>query len=1321
VRIKRKAIKVILSLILLFGITVAFDEVMTLIQPDYQIVYADDIIVSKETKEESSNYSDFVNPKSSAGTYQPEFYVNYLYLSTDGKTRYLQRMGRNGEQWYVWKADDSNEYGGTWNTTSTTPISKKTKSNKTELAQIFENKYGYAYTSSPSEIKAIKEGTSQEQQDNQASANQQSGAQESSNVSQDDIDKYNGYISLGDKPTPATLLASIILKGGNNSGIDKANISLDNIAKYPAPTTIKAKIKGEDVDTSVYEYGNINDGTSNTIEGGTTANIIKVLTRYGWLTTNNDNENKTPWYVDLLNNITNPIYAVGSIVATVIGSIADTLSGIFQAVIDGAGTVIGWLLPVKIFGIVTEQLKGVATSSNWFTDILKTIVEALFGKGDTNAVRPLLYLFIGFAVVFSLFDFGIRSAKNGIKDGILAFKNMFAKLAIWLLGLAMLPLLYTMLSGSAFTDAIPTTDDLKSEISFNSEKFFIATNGDISVLYPNKFSNVKTSRVLSNSELDKTFKPTPSDVAKANETVENLLGSELSAQIDEKQNSQGTLDGVVNNSTWNVNDYLTGIETAGKQGADGTLNTQVTANRLPSGLSWNSSVTQNHMTVSVTPTNSNGDNIQDTIKQGWFLFKGLPVWFDSIADSGTSEEVSYVSAGGWTGIKFSQNLYKPTQIDLTKTQTYLYGATSNNNDMTLNVSNYTFYSATTLNNDLMKSVKYDDKVEDGENVRKTNQDKNGEVTAEISSDLEETKSPLTTANVQWRNAYMIAMFNKYAGTSARDINGFVTAGNMGFSNQSTMILLQSIYSKNKMSYFGYNTPNSKSDNSKAQTKDNVYMTTYSTIGTGTSLMNTLSRTSYGLIARAIVMFGITVCVFQYGLGIVIKDSWVYFYRWLSKGSATGLIMVIITTIYYFFIFNMTKFVSGFSLYIVGLAIDKIGTDGNLATTSTFGIGLVLVGLALALTWRYIKFNGRKTNFISLFFMGLTIGYDILKGMIERLDVAIYEEQTTKTKTQPSGVDEAVSRRVSKGGGLVKSALGSFIGNTGANRLDDVMDNNLPNISTSNNVTGDSEGTSTPNNSRNGGGFSLPLGVMPVFGSTNADEAVDENQEDNSSIKGVKGVQPRMVNNRLGKILKAGKKVTNLGALASLATPFGWGTVGYLGMRGAFKGYRGLKQGTNALKESEFGRRLGLNGRKEQLKSRYGLASDDDLVANIKSGTIRPRKGEQSHFDDFVKHHESFKYHEQAGTISTKQKEALQKMNAISRKTPAVPEMVKQMKKQEAKDDYIKNNDVKIKPSTKVATIANAVATGNLINHIKKTVPQRRESYLRQQAKAEFKD
>ena len=79
------------------------------------------------------------------------------------------------------------------------------------------------------------------------------------------------------------------------------------------------------------------------------------------------------------------------------------------------------------------------------------------------------------------------------------------------------------------------------------------------------------------------------------------------------------------------------------------------------------------------------------------------------------------------------------------------------------------------------------------------------------------------------------------------------------------------------------------------------------------------------------------------------------------------------------------------------------------------------------------------------------------------------------------------------------------------------------------------------------------------------------------------------------------------------------------------------------------------------------------------------------------------------------------MNAISRKTPAVPKMVKLMKKQEAKDDYIKNNDVKIKPSAKVATIANAVATGNLINHIKKTVPQRRESYLRQQAKAEFKD
>lgn len=1315
-QLKRKIARIALSSLLLFGTVVAIDEAITVVQPTYQVVYADDIVLSKSTEEHSSNSGDFVNP---ANQYSTEnvtaVYNNYLYLSSDGKTRYLKRYGgSSGVEWYVWKADSSNEYGGTWSKTGSTPITKKTKADKTELAQIFESTYGYAYTSSPTEIKSNKEEKAKEQADNQASANQQSGADESNSVSAEDIAKYNNYISLGDKPTPATLLASIILKGGNSSGIDKANVSLDNIAKYPKSTEITAKIKGEDVDVNVYEYGNISDGSTNTDVGGTTANIIKVLTRYGWLTTNNDNENSTPWYVDLYNNISNPIYAVGSIIATILGVIADALSSIFQAVIDGAGTVIGWLMPVKIFGIVGDQLNGIATADNWFTKVMKTMVELIFGKGDNATFKYLLGTAIALSVVWALFEFGFKSAKEGIKRGLVSAKSLVAKIAIWMLGIAMLPLLYSVLNTSSFSQAVPTTDDLKSEISFNSEKFFVATNGDISVLYPEKFGSVKTSRVLSNSELDKTFKPSPSDVLKANQAVENLLGSELSAQIDERQKTSGTLDGVVNNSTWNVNDYLTGIASAGKRGADGTLNTNVTANKLPSGLSWNENVANNHMTVSVTPTNSSGDNIQDTIKQGWFLFKGLPIWFDSIADTGTSEEVSYVSAGGWTGIKFSQNLYEPTQIDPTKPETYLYGATSNNNDMTLNVSNYTFYSAMTLNNDFMKAPKNNAKVEDGEEVKKTNKSKNGEVTPEISDKLEKTKTPLTTANVQWRNAYMLAMYNKYAGTSASDINSFMTAGNMGFSNQSTMILLQSTYNKNKLSYSGYNTPNSKSDNSKAQTKDNVYMTTYATIGTGTSLMNTLSRTSYGLIARAIVMFGITVCIFQYGLGIVVKDSWAYFGRWLGKGSATGLLMIVVTTLYYFFIFNLVSMVSGISLYMIEQTINQLRDDGLLQTTTTFGVGLVLIGLALALTWRFIKINGRKSNFISLFFMGMAIGYDTLKGIIERLDVAIYGEREAKTRTEPSRIDDEVSRRVVRGGDLVRSSIGSFIGNT----LADKATGDSRGESAINLPTGDEEGNSkdVPNNATNReqGRFNLPLGVP--FTNGYADESDNDSSSSRSGRSSVPSRNSGMIR-MAGKALSVGKKVATAGAMFNPVT--GWGVASYMGARGLYRAYSGLRNGANTLKQSDFGKRLGLSGRKEQLKARYGLADDNELSANIKSGRIKPRAGEQAHFERFTSNNDFINDLEQTGRLTSEQKNSIQKVNAISGKAPTTSQIRETVDRQNEKNNYVQNEDVRVKPTTKAVVVAKAIVTGNLTNHLKKTVPQRRESYRRQQAKREF--
>lgn len=1250
---------------------VVTNEAISLANPTSQIVYADDIIIDKSTEKTLDFYGNMLTPDSQAAGLQ-NVYVNTVYLSTDGKTRYLKAK-QSRDNWYVWKADESNKYGGTWQSVGTdTVIPTETKSDITEAEKTFQSTYGYPYTATPNEIANILSS--------QIDSSEPAIIQPESNVSQEDLEKYNSYLSLGDKPDPSTILASAILKGGGASGVDSANVAYSTLAQYASPTQVDARIKNDNQTVNVYEYGNLQRSSTKTAEGSTTANIVRILTRYGWLTTNNDNEKKTAWYTELLNNISNPVYAVGTIIATILGVVADALTNVFQAVISGTGNIVGFLLPVRIFGLITEGISGVAQVNNWFTRVIKTMIDIIFGKGETNTIKFFIGIAITIGIIVSVIEFLIRGSQDGIKSGLFTFRKMVYKLGIWSLGLLMLPVLYNLVAGDSFNQTPLDTENFTNGTSFQSEKFFIATNGDISVLYPELYDQAQ-GRYLSNAELDQIFKPTPKQIADANTTVENILGSELSAQIDTKNKSGGALDSVVSNTTWNVNDYLTGIETASD------YSNQITANKLPSDLSWETDTTKNHMTVSVTPTNVSGNvnNVQDVIRQGWFLYKGTPVWFDNISDSfsGQSEEISYVSAGGWLGIKYSPSVYQPVAVSRKDTHSYLYGATSNNNEMTLNVANYTFKNGLTLNGDLLSYPKGNSQVEaDGEIVRIADT-VNGVEKSEISSKLAETEKPLTSDNVQWRNAYMVAMFNKYAGTT----DNYGTMNNMGFSNQSTMILLQSVYSKTKMSYSGYNTPNSKADNSKAQTKDNTYMPVYTNVGTGTMLSNSLSRTSYGLIARAIIFFAITVCLFQYSFGVIIKDSWVYFFRWVTKGSATGLLMIAVTTTYYFMLFQISGLVSGIIMNFVTLTITELKGE-ELATATTFSIGLLLIGLALGVSLRILKINGRKVSLVSLLFLGFTVLYDTIKDYIERIDTALYNSNETKTNSNPTNIDDTVSERLKSGSGLVKSAVGSFIGNTLADKVEEAPDGQ-----------GEDNGAS-PKPLSNNGGFRLPVGKPKVLENGNGSSNLPKRNITKSAIKGA----------------KLAKRLTNLGALGSMATPVGWVTAGYLGMRAMARGTKGLKNSYNRLKDTEFGNRIGLNGRKQQLMSRYGLKSDNDLASAIGTGKIKPKFISSDSIKQYQKNNRAINKLEERSLVTPNKANAMRKLNTLGRKTPTLTGIRNTIKGNEEKEAYISNPDVKIDKRTKAVVLGKSFIKGKLINHLSKPVPDRRQAYLREQAR-----
>lgn len=1224
--------------------------------------------------------------------------TNMVYLSDDGKTRYLEVKGTSAG-WYVWNPDKNSEYGGNWVRTDKNIIPQT--GNAGDRASTFEKENGYAFNASPIELKD-KFGKDSNTSTGAPTAPEKAITPDEAEAKSKAVGEYNKYLKLGDEPTSATLLASVILQGGNTTGIDRKTISYSELSKFPSVENVDTKLGDKEVSVDVYEYGNIKKGVASTTTGATTANVIKVLTRYGWLSTNNKSENNTNWYQQLKDNISNPVYAVGTIIATIGGVIGDFLVSVCDSLITGLGTVVGWLLPIKIFGFAGEGLTSIAQVDNWFTRVAKKVIEILFGKDSGDLLKRLVWLSAGLGFVFTLFNFMVIGKKDGIKSAIITFKKPVYQLLIWSLGLVSFAMLYPTLNQSDTVDGAPARDKLQSETTFNSQYYMIASNGDPSVLYPDTYQNLNTNKLLTNSQLDESFKPSGKTVSEANQRVKDILGSELIAQIEsKKEKDDGVLSGVVNNSTWNVNDYLSGIETAGQPltTSDGgfALNTGITANRLPSGLSWNNNISS-ITTVSVTPTQLSGENVQDVLKQGWFMFKGTPVWFDAITDDTTakSEESSYVSSGGWVGIKYSPSIYNPQKVSQTDAHTYLYGAIANNNAMTLNVSNYTFMSGITLNSDLLSYPKGNNPIEKGEEIKRSNKPNNGEISKEISSKLAKTKDTITSDNLQWRNAYMIAMYNKYAGTNQTTQAGYASAGNMGFSNQSTMILLQSTYSKNGLSYYGYNTPNSKSDNSKAQTQDNVYLSTFSTIGSGNALSNALSRTSYGLIANAIIMVGITICIFQFGMGIIVKDAWTYFGRWLFKASATGLLMTWIVVIYYILIFNISKVISNTVLKIVSLTVTELQTDGSLATTNTFVIGFILIGLALLTTMRLIKLNGRKVSFSSLFFYAITIAYDSTKEFLEKLDMALYETSGQKTSTTPSDIDDNVYKGFNRGGGFFKSAMGSFVGNAFADKVDGKGNGGsmLP-------IVGDDNGADSPIGDTVGGkSYNLPI------------SGVTTDEKPISSGLGKIG--------SLGKsAVKGGlsKKLLTHGAVGALGfTPLGFAGTSYMAMRGAVKASKGIKNTYGKLKGSEFGSRLGLNGRSEQLKSHYGLKSDDELATHISAGKIKPRKGEQSHFDSYVANNNWVNKLNKQGSLTPETKQRLQRVNSIGFKAPNINQMKDKLKQENQRKRYVENDNIKVNPATKAIVMAKAFADGKLMEHTKSTIPQRRKAYLEEQFK-----
>jgi membrane protein len=901
-----------------------------------------------------------------------------VYLSDDGTKRYIFSYSDTGRysEWY----EETEK--GEWKKLSKEPT-RITDDEKAEKAKSqYSATHNNAYTDVEAKVdpKTIPENAKSDYQKATEDA--------------EHLEDYYDNPSLGRLNTSANLLQSVILKGESAQGFRSKTISMADLAKYPKADITDQEVDGQTKYVKVFEYGNLKNRETQSKVGSTTANMINVLAQQGWLQTSQKNEEKEAWYTTIWNSLANPVSAIVSIVAVAFGSVAEALTGVILAFIDAARNVIGFMFPDRLFGFAVQETTGFFTetttgATGGLVATFKDFVEKVFGTGNIGLFKLIVTTMIAFWFIVSFVQFLWNWRKGGIKSAMEPLKHMSFRFIAYISFFTIIAGLNTLINQTLEENQ---NQPKKVEgLVFDSFKFMVATNGDVSIIYPDAYKQTQVGHVMSNKEIETTFLVDSKRVQEANKRVEDILGSEMNALIDKNKGKEAGaneyFDTITSgNQTWNVNDYISMISSSE------ATSSQIAAKRLPDGMSWDNKAT---VTYSVMPEQywnqgENGNNADDIIKGGSFSFTGNPVFFQSLSDGddgGESEKM--VAVNGRFGIKYDPDIYNPFTVSMSQPFTYLYGASSNNSVATSNPANYTFYQNRHFIHDMTTGIgKHTDVPEDKSiKTNKTNGSKatNNDMKGEANDDK------LNAKVLQYQNAYLIAMYNKYAGTNTSDPNVFYNqeVGNYGFATQSAMILMQSVYKNGSMTYTGYNSNFSKEDRGKAQTKDNVYMLRYNMPSSSNILANSVSRTAFGTIATFIITFGSALAIYKYGTGKLVKDAWVSISRFLKMGSYTGMFIYITAKIAYVIVFGTVKIFMTIIDSMINLAVNSFTNNFAIDSGATAVIGTLMVGLAIFFVKPTVRFMGVKQSIVSVIFGLVGILYDAVKRPLEKLDQFAY--------------------------------------------------------------------------------------------------------------------------------------------------------------------------------------------------------------------------------------------------------------------------------------------------------------------------------------------
>lgn len=864
---------------------------------------------------------------------------------------------------------------------------------------------------------------------------------------QENVSKYSSqYPSVGDRPSTNTLLAYIMYsKGGSNDdSIKEVTISFGELKYYPAKSS--NILTDEDAyknnsgvgayasngEKGAYIPNSINMAGSPQPEGKTLANMLRVYGGWGYISVSASATDTNSTTSNDLGSILSEIWTTnngimgfaGNIILTLVSPILWLIGQLLDYFNAVANALLGMITGlVEIFGNPLGILKIVGESAvgktgNWLVELAVEVRNYFFSNEAIGFLLSIIdtykhFIFLSW-LVFGFVSISYRLVFRKKKYGAVLTKWFFKVSAP-----------FVMILLAVVINGVPTVGDADgykanevSDSQIDMLKFGVAFNYDLRKIYDFDSGGQPKWRELVNADnVDlEDWSLTSEQIKNINQRIETTLGSELSADLS--QNANGS-------STFDVNTYLSGIAQASKS-SNASL---IASSKLPlfNGASYITAQQEDDKTrfsIRANPmlkTSGGSQHSADYIPSG-YTFNGYSYIFtkndasikqidDSVAtESDESKSTEYAFMSGVSDknkegyIKqFSVGYYglywKATPLSLSKPWTYLYGANTNNNEITEHPSTYMYgagESTQVANLRRQQGAKLDDNDKAPEQVQEPTLNGNAYNADELKQ------------YYYWKyiNAYNIALINKYMGTES-DMDIY----DLQLSNQSVVFLLQSQLKENELRYFASNLNHSSSAKGKSGAKTSFIFNRFVT-PQKTDEISTVKITGFFMsLAYTMLLVTYIKTIATMSISDYIVGRWKAMFAGFG-GSWSNAVYYSVLTWFWGLIASWIPSAFQFSISVV-MEVSKKLNATPIGMAGGFGVGIGIWLVAWAMCYPFVKVADKQISLV----VGLIYLLDVLRLAIKGWLFGRF------------GLDSLIYQGSQNGGfsGLVGMATGGLVG------------------------------------------------------------------------------------------------------------------------------------------------------------------------------------------------------------------------------------------------------------------------------------------------------